>query len=120
MGRDALTPVEIKNNLGTSKGAGVAINTTNGAYIKAGYGPKVLLIVNNSFAGEKDVTVKAGDNPPAFRTDLGDLVEPLAQNETAIFVLESARFMQSDGTINIDYEADMTGTAWAVYLPGEF
>lgn len=47
------------------------------------------------------VKVLAGDNPPAFRSGLGDLSISVAQNAVRYLVLESARFMQSDGKINI-------------------
>lgn len=117
MARDTLTPVALAVNAGTSGGSGVAINVTNGAAIPAGSMPRVILKVTNTYAGAKKVTVKAGANPPAFRANLGDLEVSLAQNATHYFVLETARFAQADGSINVDYEASMTGTAWAFKLP---
>lgn len=47
------------------------------------------------------VEVLAGDNPPAFLAGLGTLTINVAQNKTAYVVLDSARFMQSDGDIDI-------------------
>ena len=66
-----------------------------------------LVRVLNSFAGEKDVTFKGGVNPPA--TASGDLVQAMAQDAVMYFNLESARFVQADGSINVDFEAAMTG-----------
>jgi len=117
MARDALTPVNLPINAGTSGGAGVTINVTNGAVIPAGAMPRVILKVTNTYAGAKNVTIKAGVYPPAWRKDIGDLVVAIAQNATHYFVLETARFNQADGSINIDYETGMTGTAWAFKLP---
>lgn len=117
MPRDILTPVALAMNAGTNGGAGVSINVTNGAVVPAGSMPRLLLKVTNTYAGAKSVTIRAGVNPPAVREDLGDLVVPLAQNATHYFVLESARFAQADGSLNVDYETGMTGTAWALKLP---
>ncbi len=52
-------------------------------------------------AATMTVAVLAGDNPPAFRAGLGDLAISLAQNAVKYVVLESARFMQSNGVINV-------------------
>jgi hypothetical protein len=120
MARDAINPVTLPVNAGTSGGAGVAINVTNGAVIPAGAMPRVLLKVTNTYAGAKKVTIKAGVYPPAWRKDLGDLEVSIAQNATHYFVLETARFAQADGAINVDYESAMTGTAWAFKLPADF
>lgn len=79
---------------------------------------RLVLVVNNTFAGSKTITVKAGANPPAQRAGLGDLVVTLTQNQTAyIGPLEPARFLQTDGSINVDVAASMTGTILAVLLP---
>ena len=52
------------------------------------------------------VTVKAGDYPPAARAGIGDLAVAMAASGTAtdkriIGPLESARFAQDDGSINV-------------------
>mgnify|MGYP000943128686 FL=1 len=63
----------------------------------------ILLKFENTAAAADIMTVEilAGDNPPAFQAGLGDLSIALAQNEIDYAVIESARFMQSDGTISI-------------------
>ncbi len=63
----------------------------------------ILLKFENTAAAADKMTVAilAGDNPPAFQAGLGDLSIELAQNEIDYAVIESARFMQSDGTISI-------------------
>lgn len=48
------------------------------------------------------LTVKAGDNSPAGRSGLGDYSIVLGTNIDRFIPVESARFSQSDGTIEID------------------
>jgi len=56
------------------------------------------------------VKVLAGDNPPAVCSGVGDLEVAVAQNSGKIIgPLESARFMQNDGTIQLTF----TGTGGA-------
>ena len=47
------------------------------------------------------VTFKAGDRYPAQRADLGDLVITLAADDGRVVSVETSRFMQNDGTINV-------------------
>lgn len=95
-----------------------AIDATNGLTIAASSDMSRLLIeVTNTFAGAKSVTFKAGANPPAQRAGIGDLVVSIAQNGVHLFVLESARFAQADGSISVDFTASMTGTMRAMSLP---
>jgi hypothetical protein len=69
----------------------------------AGDTHKVLLEVTNVALAADTMTVKvlAGDNPPALRAGLGDLEFTVAQNAVKYLVLESMRFRQDDGKINI-------------------
>ena len=84
------------------------IDQANGMYIPKTVPTKdCLVLVKNTFAGAKKVTFKAGVNPPAMAS--GDLEQSMAQDAIMLFNLESARFMQADGTINVDFEAGMTG-----------
>jgi hypothetical protein len=52
-------------------------------------------------ADTSSVTILAGDNPPASQASEGDLTFTLAQNAVKYVTLESARFMQDTGVINI-------------------
>jgi hypothetical protein len=69
----------------------------------AGDTHNILLEFTNTAQAADTMTVKilAGDNPPAQAAGLGDLTFTVAQNAVKYLVLESARFMQSDGKINI-------------------
>lgn len=81
-----------------------------------------LLEVTNTTASTKTVTIKAGDNPPADASGVGDLVVSFgAGNVTPVVKLigplSSSRFIQSDGTVNVDVAASMTGTVTLIRVP---
>lgn len=69
----------------------------------AGGTHRILIEVTNTAAAADTMTVAvlAGDQPPALESALGDLSFTVAQNAVAYVVLDSSRFMQSDGTILI-------------------
>lgn len=72
----------------------------------------IMLEVKNTAGAANDLTVSvlAGDNPPAQRAGLGDLDTVIAQNATKIIgPLESARFIQDDGKLNVKF-APASGT----------
>lgn len=113
MPRTALPLTSTPTTAGAAPTA-TAIDPTNGHVITPGSAPveELLIVVNNTFAGTKTVTVKAGANPPALSAGQGDLVITCAASTNGIPIgpLESARFAQADGTINLDIAASMTGT----------
>lgn len=91
-----------------------AIDPTNGHVVSPGSKPlnEILIVVNNTTVSTKVVTIKAGANPPALSAGQGDLAITCAASTNGIPIgpLESARFLQADGTLNIDIAASMTGT----------
>jgi hypothetical protein len=118
MARDNVPIVIGAINADNLQGAGVAITVANGANVlAAGVTDNLVLLVQNTFAGAKILTIRAGVYPPAFRNQ-GDLTISLTQAFHYVF-LEAARFVQADGSINLDYEAAMTGTVWCIKLPPE-
>ena len=82
---------------------------------------KLVVVVTNTFAGEKVVTFLAGDNPPANAEGLGTTTMTLAAGNVTptnnMIVLEGARFLQNDGTVHVTVAADMTGFITAYQLP---
>ena len=60
-----------------------------------------LLFILGSDASGGTVTFKAGDRYPAHRVDLGDLIITLAANDGRVVSVETSRFLQNDGTINV-------------------
>ncbi|MGE3835252.1 MAG: hypothetical protein AB7H43_10745 [Acidimicrobiia bacterium] len=103
---------------------GTTIDATNHHVITPPAGcpvEELLVIVTNTTASTKAATVKAGDNPPAFEAGQGDLAISLTDGSTTpqsgAVVLQSGRFVQDDGTINIDIAASMTGKITCFRIP---
>ncbi len=126
MARTALTPrALVKNgNLNGATGATTidATLVTNGAYIAsaAGYPASALILrVTNTEASTNVVTIKAGGNPPALRASQGDLAVTVAATTGVQFIgpLETDKFLQTDGSINIDFESGMTGAIDVLIFP---
>ncbi len=122
-----LTPNSaVLNNAGTAIDAanGMTIALPSNAIPASPDAEQLLLYVQNTFAGTKTVTVRAGtSNPPAFRGGLGDFTSGNLTASTGTAYLgpfDSSRFIQSDGSISVDFAASMTGTIWAVIVPARF
>ena len=106
-----------------------AVDPTNGHYVEiGGLTGQLLIQINNTFAGTKLITIKAGTlNPPAFRKDLGDATFTVAATDRAILgPFESARFVQpaggtdggtAGGRIFVDMAAAITGFVSALFIP---
>ena len=120
MARDAISIVAPTVNAATAWGAGTTITPANDAVVSPGGNTQNLFLrITNTHGSDHTVTIKAGDNPPAFRSGLGDLTVTVpATSGDVLIPLESARFVQSDGTIEVDFETDHAGKAYAVRLPG--
>jgi len=120
--------------------AGTAIDAANGMNIALASSAipsrpgadRLVLYVTNTFAGTKTVTVRAGAGVaaptnfgyaypiPSQEQQFGDLVTGnlTASTGTAyIGPFDAARYIQPDGSINVDFAASMTGLIWAVLLP---
>lgn len=103
---------------------GTAIDATNSHKISPPANCEIeelLILITNTFAGSKTATVKAGANPPAFETGQGDLSVPLTDGsttpQTGIAMLQSGRFAQANGDVNIDIAASMTGKIAVFQIP---
>jgi hypothetical protein len=122
MARTAVTPVAVAANAGTdvkSATVSVALDPTNGHSIATnGRTGRYLIHVKNTAAGAKNITVLAGDNPPAWMAGVGNLVVAVALTSgEQMIVVEAARFAQSDGAIHVDVEAATTGTIAVYQVP---
>lgn len=104
-------------------GVGTAIVHANTHVITpAGRLEDGFLVVQNTFNGAKKVTVLAGDNPPAYSAGQGNLEVEVADGDASyaaeiIGGLESARFLQNNGTLRVTVAANMTGFMYWVQLP---
>lgn len=77
----------------------------------------LIIQFNNTFAGAKSIIVRAGANPPSSRASKGDLTITNTTTTSYVGPFEPARFLQADGSINIDFTAATTGTVIAFLLP---
>lgn len=122
MPRTALTVTTLTANAGVADvlaSAGVAIDATN-SHVLTTTKPldSYIIRVNNTTAGTKVATIKKGGNPPADASGVGDLAISCTNGQVKfIGPLESARFIQADGTLNIDIEAGMTGFIQVFQIP---
>lgn len=95
----------------------VAAPTNNMRIVDAVPEYTVLRVSNTDDDTDLDLTVKAGDNPPALAAGQGDLVVTVAFG-TVRFIgpFESGRFIQSDGSMLIEAETT-TGAITALRIP---
>lgn len=123
MARTALTPVVLTANSVVADPAGTALDATNSHTFTATHPTDEFVIrVVNTTAATKTVTLLAGDSPPADAAGQGNLVLSLADGSSTPTVkwfgpFTSSRFLQNDGTVNLDVAAAMTGTITVFRIP---
>jgi hypothetical protein len=119
MARDNVAITALTLNGAVAESAGVAISPTNGAVIAAGGNTqRLLIVVKNTSGASRDVTVRAGVNPPAALAGQGDLVASVpATTGVRMFAIESGRFAQENGDIHVDFVTSTAGTIHAYRLP---
>lgn len=115
---NTITSTTIDSTLVTN---GVTVRPSTSGIPAGGNLDNLFLIVTNSAASPKAVTVKAGVNPPAFRSGIGDTSVSVAASGTSYLgPFETSRFVQADGAMYIDLESGMTGSIAALLLPSRF
>lgn len=136
MARTNLPTTLMTPNGAVLNNAGTAIDAANGMNItfsSTGFPATplmdtLILYVQNTTSSTKTVTVRAGANTtylnvPGFEAGKGDLTTGnLTATTGTAFIgpFEIARFMQPDGSMNVDFAASMTGTICAILLPKRF
>ena len=95
---------------GTASGATNIISTANLPLEQV----MLVAVVTNATT---NVTIKAGDSPPALSSGQGDLVKALVVGTHYIGPFTSARFMQNDGSLNVDVATAANVTLAALRLP---
>lgn len=103
----------------TADPAGTAADETDGHNVSGAPLEEIVLRVVLASAGDAaNVTVKAGDNPPALSAGQGDLAVE-CDDDAATFIgpFESARFSQSDGSLNVDIDDETNVTITAFHMP---
>lgn len=119
MARAALTYSAFVANGHLTDPAGTTIDQANGMRIANAKPELTMLRVANTNGSARVVTVKAGDSPPALAAGLGDLSQsvPATTGVEWLGPFESGRFLQSDGSMEIDFAASFAGTITAFQLP---
>ncbi len=119
MARTALPPLEWVANGSVDEPTGVTADPTNNHVVDiSGFGTDRLLLAVDITTTDRVVTIKAGDQPPAIAAGQGDLaVTCTAGTRKWIGPVESGRFAQNDGTLEIDLAASSTGTLTAYKVP---
>jgi hypothetical protein len=116
----------------TALSAGTAVDPTNGHQFTNAALPvqarRFLMMINNTFAGSKTVTLKQPvfTNPgqlsggPNHRGGVGgDLVLTCAAAGIYMFTVEIGKYLQPDGSLFVDYAAAMTGNVAFFTFPNE-
>lgn len=103
----AYTNHSVNGSVADSATTNVALNPgTNNGHVINDAVPELTLLRITVGATGGNITVKAGDSPPALAAGQGDLVAAVANNATHwIGPLESGRFIQTNGSIEIDVAA---------------
>ena len=112
-----LTPIEITMNVASADlviTGGEAINPANTMRFAYEEECRYLVLDNNTYAGAKAVTFVAGD---FFASGIGDLESSIPQDDVLGYILESARFKDNNGYVNMSFAADMTGVVLVIKLP---
>ena len=92
-----------------TNGVAIANASANVFSIKADGRAGARLLIKFLADGSGDtVVIKAGDRPPSQLAGLGDLSLVLAASDVRYIIVEAARFMQDDGTINVTCGDDGT------------
>lgn len=93
-------------------------DATNDHVINAAVPERTLLRVYNTAVSAKTVTIVAGDYPPAIASGQGGLTVSVgASGIQWLGPFESGRFLQKDGTLEVDLESGFTGSLTAFKVP---
>ncbi len=89
------------DRLVAASGTIVDITATNTAVVtECSAGEKlVFILTEQDGGGTATVTFAAGDNPPAHLAGLGTLAISVPANDCVMVAIETARFLQDDGTV---------------------
>ena len=91
------------------------VTPANGITIEEAFSNKnnsLFIVIDNEAEANSTMTVKAGDAYP--NSMLGDIVIELATGISAIQIQDLSRFEKADGSIDLDFAEDFSGTLYAV------
>jgi len=108
----------VENGEPASMATPVTLNSTTNHTIALYPGTLLRVVESGGSSGGVTITVLAGDDPPAFRSSLGDLTVTIANatSETWIGPFESARFVNETGYLLVNTNST-DGTIEAFKFP---
>ena len=120
MARTAVTVTTATPGTAYNTPAGTDADPTNDHVITLPAGAmleEMSIRLTNTNGSDRVATIKAGDNPPALSAGQGDkdITVPATSGDVTISGLESARYLQDDGTLLIDLAASFAGKVRAVW-----
>lgn len=114
-------PIVTLSTAGAATNAGTTADPTNDHIVALGGVPldDIVFRLTNTNGTNRVATIKAGVSPPALSNGVGDLAitVPATSGDMTVAGLESARFLQADGSIHIDLAADFAGAVRAFRVP---
>jgi hypothetical protein len=113
-------PVVTLSTVGAATNAGTTADPTEDHVITVDFPLEELVLrFTNTNGSDRVATIVAGDSPPALSSGQGNLniTVPATSGDMTVAGLESARFMQSDGTIQIDLATSYAGAIRAFRVP---
>ena len=114
MARTAVPVTDLTAATSVADPAGTTADPTNGHTITGVRSEVLALRVKNTTAGALNAILRAGTQPLAPASGQGDLTVSVGAGATVfISPAESARYIQSDGSVSLDLAAGFTGTVAA-------
>jgi hypothetical protein len=114
-------PVVTLSKTGAATNAGTTADPTEDHYVDLGGYPleDFVFRFTNTNGSDRVATIVAGDSPPALSAGQGSLniTVPATSGDMTVAGLESARYMQSDGTVHIDLAASYAGAVRVFRIP---
>lgn len=113
-------PVVTLSTAGAATNAGTTADPTNDHVVTVNFPLEELVLrFTNTNGSDRVATIVAGGNPPALSSGQGnlDITVPATSGDMTVAGLESARYLQSDGTLHIDLAASYAGVVRAFRVP---
>lgn len=121
MARTEVSYSDLVSNGSLTDPSGTSLNagSGNGHFIDAAEPELTVLRVTNTDGSAHDITVVAGDYPPALAAGQGNLAVTVAATTGVEWIgpFESGRFLQNDGQLLVNVEASHAGTITAFRVP---
>lgn len=117
MARTNVNTTKLATNTDILAPAGVAVDQPNGMQVTLNKHSKTIIVVTNTSAATKTVTVRK--SPNSFDNPATDITGQTLPATTGMGIMGpySGRYAQGDGLIFLDFQAGHTGVVYALELP---